>query len=424
MEDYRRRIIDDELDELMGALSAVAIEGPKGVGKTATAQRRADTVFELDDAEQQRLLAADPERIDRANGTVLIDEWQRYPPIWDRVRRSVDRNPTPARFVLTGSAAPTVAPMHSGAGRIVQVRMRPMSIAERQLEVPTVSLGSMLTGRRRQIEGETRVGLPTYVDEILDSGFPGIRSLPPRARRAQLDGYVARVVERDFAEQGHHVRRPATLRAWLEAYAAATATTAAYNAILDAATPGESEKPAKTTTIAYRSVLSQLWLLDPVPGWRPIDNALSRLAQAPKHHLADPALAARLLSLDADALLTASTGGRRNPQGRSMVGPLFESLVALSLRVYAQAVEGKVHHLRTRNADHEIDFIITGPGGRVVAFEVKLGRTIDNRDVRHLHWLRDQIGGQLADAAIITTGAHAYRRPDGIAVLPASLLGP
>lgn len=420
---YHQRIVDGELNDLLPALAAVAIEGPKGVGKTATAERRADITFELDDEEQQRLLAADPDRIDRATGTVLIDEWQRYPIIWDHVRRSVDRDPRPGRFVLTGSAVPVVAPVHSGAGRIVQVRMRPMSLAERDLDMPTVSLAGLMAGNHGPIEGEASLNLPAYVEEILHSGFPGIRSLAPRARRAQLDGYLARIVERDFEDQGHHVRKPATLRAWLEAYAAATATTAAYNAILDAATPGESDKPAKTTTIAYRDVLSQLWLLDPVPGWLPIDNLFARLAQAPKHHLADPALAARLLNLDADALLTAPAR-QRNPHGRAMLGPLFESLVALSLRVYAQATETKVHHLRTRNADHEIDFVISGPGGRVVAIEVKVARTVDDSDVVHLRWLRNKIGGLLADAAIITTGPYAYRRSDGIAVIPASLLGP
>ncbi|NDL60833.1 ATP-binding protein [Phytoactinopolyspora mesophila] len=422
MAGYQRRLLDTELDELLPALAAVAIEGPKGVGKTATAQRRADTSFELDDAEQQRLLAADPARINRATGTVLIDEWQRYPAIWDDIRRSVDQNPQPGRFILTGSAAPVVTPVHSGAGRIVQLRMRPMSLTERGLDTPTVSLTALLAGTRPQIEGEASMDLPAYVEEILRSGFPGIRHLPPRARRAQLDGYLARIVERDFHDQGYQVRKPATLRAWLQAYAAATATTTAYNAILDAAAPGESDKPAKTTTIAYRDVLTQLWLLDPIPGWLPVDNPFARLAQAPKHHLADPALAARLLNLDAATLL--ETTPQRRPHGRAMIGQLFESLVALSLRTYAQTVEADIAHLRTRNADHEIDFIITGPGGRIVALEVKLARTVDDNDVTHLHWLHTKVGDLLADTAIITTGPYAYRRPDGIAVIPASLLGP
>ena len=383
---------------------------------------QSSAILALDDEEQRRLVAADPARLDHERGTLLVDEWQRYPPVWDLVRRSVDRDGRPGRFLLTGSAAPVDAPVHSGAGRIVQIRMRPMSLAERGLGRPTVSLSTLLTGARGDVGGDTTLDLPAYADEILRSGFPGVRHLTPRVRRAQLDGYLARVVDHDFAEQGHRVRRPATLRAWLAAYAAATATIASYNSVLDAASAGESDKPAKTTTIAYRDVLEQLWLLDPLPAWLPADNPATRLAQAPKHHLADPALAARLLDLNESALLSGTAG--RAPLRRAMTGPLFESLVALSLRVYAQAAEARVHHLRTRNGDHEIDFVVVGPDGRIVALETKVARTVDDRDVVHLNWLRAALGPIVADTVVVTAGGHAYRRPDGVAVVPAVLLGP
>ena len=418
---YQPRVVDRELDELLDGLPAISLEGPKGVGKTATALRRAKTIFAMDDPAQRQLLRADPARIDRATPPALVDEWQREPAVWDLIRRSVDRDPTAARFLLTGSATPTHAPTHSGAGRIVQLRMRPMSLAERGLIAPSVSLGDLLTGGRPDASGESALMLPDYAEEIVRSGFPAIRTLPDRARRAQLDGYLARIVEHDFPEQGHPVRRPATLRAWLAAYASATATTSSYNAVLDAATPGDHDKPAKTTTLAYRDVLTQLWLLDPVPGWSTSRSAFTRLASAPKHHLADPALAARLLGVDVAALL----GGA---PGRSAPGPLlgafFESLVALSVRVYAQAAEATVHHMRSRNGDREVDLIVQRADQRVVAFEVKLARDVDDSDVAHLNWLRGQLGDDLLDAAIITTGPEAYRRPDGIAVIPAALLGP
>ncbi|MGH3984606.1 MAG: ATP-binding protein [Pseudonocardiaceae bacterium] len=281
MPEYLLRIVDNELDELAQGLPAISLEGPKGVGKTATAQRRARTTFALDEPAVRELLAADPGRLDRAPRPVLVDEWQRHPAVWDWVRRSVDRDSGAGRFLLTGSATPISAPTHSGAGRIVRVRMRPMTLAERGLPMPTISLSELLSGEQAPVDGDTTVDLPIYAEEILRSGFPAIRALPPRPRRAQLDGYLARIVEHDFPEQGHLVRRPATLRAWLTAYAAATATTASYNAILDAATPGETDKPAKTTTAAYRDVLSQIWLLEPLPGWLPARNPFTRLARHP-----------------------------------------------------------------------------------------------------------------------------------------------
>lgn len=421
---YRRRVIDDELDELMVGLPAISLEGPKAVGKTATALRRAATAFPLDHSDQVALLVADPGRITRETSPVLIDEWQRHPPVWDAVRRAVDRDGRAGQFLLTGSASPTSPPTHSGAGRIVRLRMRPMSSAERGLDSPSVSLRSMLDGARPQIDGRTDVDVPAYAEEIVGSGLPAIRPLPPRLRRAHLDAYLDQIVDHNFPDQGRQVRYPDRLRRWLRAYAAATSTTASYNSILDAATPGVSDKPAKTTTIGYRDVLTQLWMLDPLSGWLPTDNHFSRLAQAPKHHLTDPALAARLLNADAAKLLrggaTARAPGRHGP----LLGALFESLVTLDVRVYSQAAEARVHHLRTRNGDHEVDLIVEGVGGGVVALEVKLSATVTDADVKHLHWLRGQIGDDLVDAAVITTGPYAYRRKDGIAVIPAALLGP
>lgn len=421
--DYLPRIVDRELDELLPQLPAVALEGPKGVGKTATASRRAGRVLAVDDPAIRALLAADPARVLDGNGAVLIDEWQRLPQLWDLVRRAVDAGAAAGSFLLTGSATPPAAPTHSGAGRIVPVRLRPLSLAERRLDAETVSLAALLAGGRPDVGGSAAMTLQDYIEEIVSSGLPGIRPLSGRARRAQLDGYLSRIVERDFAEQGAPVRRPQTLRGWLRAYAAATSTTTSYNSILDAATPGESEKPAKTTTIVYRDVLAQLWLLDPVPGWTPSTSPISRLAQAPKHHLADPALSARLLGLDADAFHPSSVG-QSSRFSASMLGPLFESLVTCSVKVYAQAAEATVAHLRTRNGDHEVDLIVERSDGSVLAIEVKLGATPEDADLRHLHWLDERLGDRLLDKVVVTTGAEAYRRADGVAVVPAALLGP
>ncbi len=420
---YERRLVDTELDELIPHLAAIALEGAKGVGKTATALQRAKTVIELDQPEQQALLVADPDRLEQSAIPILLDEWQRLPRAWDLVRRSVDRNSAGGRFLLAGSASPRDQPAHSGAGRIVRLRMRPLSLAERSLTATTVSLNEMFTGTKSRLTGSSSIGLREYSEEILASGFPGIRTLTPRARTMQLDGYIARVLDVEFLEQGYRVAKPASLRAWLTAYAAATATTASYNAILDAATAGDSDKPAKSTTMQYREMLSRLFLTDPVPGWIPALNPLTRLAQAPKHHLADPALSARLLGVTADSLLSGRTPRAMGHDGL-LLGSLFESLVALSLRSYAQLHSASVHHLRTKDGDHEVDFIIEGSDRAVVALEVKLSPHVDDHDVVHLRWLAKKLGDQLVDAAVITTGSEAYRRSDGIAVIPLALLGP
>ncbi len=425
---YRRRIVDDELDELIAGLPAIALEGPKAVGKTATAMRRAATAYNLDDEAERSIAQADSSRLLDGERPVLIDEWQRLPESFDRVRRAVDAGASAGSFLLTGSASPTDPPTHSGAGRIVQVRMRPMTLAERGLGTPTVSLARLLgddRGRaeRTPIAGDTDVDLERYVHEILASGFPGLRGLSDRLARAQLDGYIDRIIDRDFDELGRQVRRPGTLRRWMQAYAAATATTASYEKIRDAATSGHGEKPARVTTQPYRDVLERLWILDPLPAWLPTRNRLTRLSAPPKHHLADPALTARLLGVDAATLLRGRPAGPPIAREGTLLGALFESLLTLSVRVYAQAAEARTAHLRTWSGAHEIDLIVER-GQRIVAIEVKLGHTPQERDVRHLLWLRDELGDELADMIVITTGATAYRRPDGIAVVPAALLGP
>jgi predicted AAA+ superfamily ATPase len=298
-----------------------------------------------------------------------------------------------------------------------------MTLSERGIASPTVSLGELLSGRRLPLDGVAEVRLADYAHEIVASGFPGLRSLGARALKFQLDSYLRNAVDRDVPGQGLAVRKPDAMLGWLRAYAAATSTTASYTAVLDAATAGVSDKPARSTTIAYRDVLTQLWLLDPVPAWGPAANPLARLAQSPKHHLADPALAARLLGLSVDTLLSGE-GRPIGPQAGGMLGHLFESLVTLCVRVAAQAAEASIGHLRTRNGDHEIDLVVVRDDGKVLAVEVKLAATVEDRDTAHLRWLADHLRADLLDAIIINTGPNAYRRPDGIGVVPLALLGP
>lgn len=419
---YSSRVIDAELDELMGGLSAIAVEGAKAVGKTATAMQRATTVHELDDRRQLEVAVADLDRVIAGDPPILIDEWQLLPPVWDKVRRAVDADPTPGRFLLTGSASPSGAGSHSGAGRIVILRMRPMSLAERLPGIATVSLARLLGGGEPSLEGRTDYRLEDYVDEILRSGFPGIRELPERAREAQLAGYVTRIVDRDFPELGRPIRDAPRLRAWMAAYASATATTASFEKLRDAATAGHSTKPSKTTVLPYREILERLFVLDPVPGWRP-RSPLRELAIAPKHHLADPALAATLVNVSREALLAGDTPGPLRPRDGTFLGALFESLVTLSVRVYAQAAGAQVHHFRTHRGEHEVDLVVEGRDGRVIPIEVKLAATASNDAVRHLHWFSERFGDDIVDRVIVTTGTEAYRRDDGIAVVPAALLG-
>jgi predicted AAA+ superfamily ATPase len=299
-----------------------------------------------------------------------------------------------------------------------------MSLAERAPGEASVSLAALLSGAHPAISGRTSLTLAQYTDEILQSGFPGLRQLSGRALRLQLDSYLQRVVDRDFRELGHTPRNPDGLRRWMSAYAAATATVATFERIREASTAGSETPPARSTVLPYREILQRLFLLDEIPGWQPSRNQLGQLALPPKHHLVDPALAARLLNATAKDLLAGESPGPVVPRDGTLLGALFESLVTLSVRVYAQPAEAKVSHFRTRGGRHEVDLIVERDDGRVIAIEVKLGADAKSDSVRHLTWLQQQMGNDLLERVVITTGPEAYRRADGICVIPAALLGP
>jgi predicted AAA+ superfamily ATPase len=421
---YRRRIVDNQLDRLLSGLAAVSIEGPRAVGKTATATQRAKTIHFLDDRGAYALLAADPTRILEEATPVLIDEWQLMPEIWDVVRRAVDAGGPPGRFILTGSQEVGDARIHSGAGRISTLRMGSMTLPERGASQPTVSLSEFLDGGRPALAGHTTTALREYVDEILATGMPGLRGLPDDLLTAQLGSYVARIVDRDAPSLGVGGRKRASLLAWMRAYASAVSGTTSKETIRDAATPGQGHKPARTTTDAYLDALESLWVVEPVPAWHPTKLPISEFTVSPKHQMFDPGITAYLIGESADSILAGAVAGPLLPRAATIMGALFESQVVHDVAVYARAVGAEIHHFREHRGKREVDVVVRRRDGRVLAIEVKLTRVPDAHDLKHLQWLRTTIGDQLIDSMVITTGADAYRRPDGIAVVPLALLGP
>jgi uncharacterized protein len=302
--------------------------------------------------------------------------------------------------------------------------MRPLSLVERGMGPATVSLGTLLRGERPTIDGTSRATLEDYAREIVQSGFPALRGLSERATLSWLDGYVERIVDKEFPEMGYVVRNPGLLRRWLAAYAGASSSTASFETIRDAAASGVNDKPSRSAATPYRDILERLYVVDSVPAWLPARNHLGRLGAASKHQLADPALAAQLLGIDVDGLLSGRDVRAIHVRDAPLLGALFESLVTQSIRVYAQAAGARVGHLRLHRGGREVDLIIERRDGRIIPIEVKLSGSVDDHDVRHLRWLKAELGDDVLDSVIVTTGPEAYRRTDGVAVVPATLLGP
>jgi len=286
-----------------------------------------------------------------------------------------------------------------------------------------MSLARLLEGVS-DIDGETAIGLQDYTEPIMHGGFPGMASRSDRVQRSQLAGYVNRIVDRDFLEASQKVRSPQSLRRWMTAYAAAPGPTTSLEKIGDAATAGDGKVPARSTTNTYREVLERTWIADPLPRYSPTMSRLNRLSTSPKWFLTDPALAVSLLDVTAEKLPAVGRGSVFVPSNGTLLGALFESLIALDLRGYAQALEASGAHLRMKTGDHEIDFLVEGSDGQTLAIEVKLTQMPPERDVRHLLWLKAELGHNLADMVVLTIGTKAYRRKDGVAVVPVAPLGP
>jgi predicted AAA+ superfamily ATPase len=424
MAQYVERIADTKLKRYLKELPAVLFEGAKGVGKTTMARRHAQTVFRMDDEITASLITGTPSIINESAKPVVIDEWQAAPSIFNTIRHYVDEDMTPGQYILAGSAIPIKAKLHSGAGRIVRMRLRPFSLHERGMAQMAVSLSGLLRGDTEIATDRVVVTQQQYVREIMASGFPGIRCIPETSRQDMLDSYIDSIVDREFADLGVAVRRPDALRAWMKAYAAAEGSTTSYESIINAASPGQDKKPSKQTTMTYRDTLAALWILDPVAPWLMEGSIYRSLGKAYKHHLVDPALAARLLDINERKLLSAE--GDVNILGnqtKTLIGRLFEGLVAQSLKVYADANGVDVRHLRTARGDHEVDFIIE-QGDVLVAIETKFAPHVGDDDVRHLNWLERTVTGRKIVKVLVYTGEYLATRPtDGVLLVPAACLG-
>jgi uncharacterized protein len=416
--EYVRRAVDDALDELLPELPAILLDGPKAVGKTTTALQRAKSTKKLYLQQDLDRAALRPSWLVEGEKPILLDEWQKLPQSWELVKERVDQDYSGGQFLLTGSLPQIGA--HSGAGRITSLRMRPLGLSERAVEPQTVSFGSLMAGNV-EVSGSTAFSSEQYAAEIARSGFFGIRSKTGNALRVTLDGYLQRVIDTDVRELGLNVRRPATLAAWLRAYAAATATVAKWEIIRDAATSGSEGPPTKATSLPYRDTLTRLRILDELPAWIPSRNHFTRVGSASKHYLADPALALALLDVSAEQLI-GEVGFRPTGFDKPLFGRMFEALAALTVRNLAEAKFAKVMHFRDSKGNHEVDLIVQRPDGKILAIETKLSETVSPSDFKHLHWLSDELGDDLVGKVVLYAGKDAYTA-QGVSVVPLALLG-
>lgn len=418
--DYRPRLIDNIIDSYLDAFGAVCVEGPKWCGKTWTSSYHCKSEIMLGNPDgnfQNRQLAQmSPSLVLEGETPRLIDEWQEVPQLWDAVRYKVDQNGNKGQFILTGSATPNhKGILHSGAGRIAKLRMRPMSLFESGNSSGDISLRDICEGRiEPKILGE--VDLRKLIDFIIRGGWPANQEttlkqaayLPIQYIRAVLDDDVYRI---DNVKRDKH-----KMELLLRSLARNEATTVTNKKLKNDIKEIDDEDIDVETVAAYLDVFQRLFLTD---NQKPFESKLRssiRIKQAEKRHLSDPSLAAALLNVTPEMLLN----------DLNTLGFLFEALCERDLKIYAESFDAELYHYQDYN-NNEMDAVIAMPDGKWCGFEIKLGANQIDMAAENLIKIKNEIeanGGTAPDSLCVICGLSnaAYQRPDGVFVVPITAL--
>ncbi len=417
MPNYRPRVADRELADLMKAVGAVLIEGPKASGKTATASRVAATVFDMDrDSTARASIELNPGYLFDRPTPILFDEWQTTPDLWNSVRRAVDASDRGrGLYLLTGSARPRDdVNRHSGAGRFATLRMRPMSLFESGHSNGDVSLAALLEGKR-QPGRDSGLTVPNLMERVVIGGWPDLLEADELTARRWLRGYLKQVIEVDIPSLVGR-RDPRTLGRVLTSLARFVAHAPATRTI--AADAGGERGPVNPATIySHLDALERLQLLDNSEAWQPHMRSRSRLRSAATRYFVDPSIATSALGVTSMDLLN----------DLPAAGYHFEALVVRDLRVYAQQLGGRIDTWRDEGGN-EVDAIITVPGGRWAAVEIKMSNTEVDTAAASLTKFAQRIDtsrhGEPQSLIVVTATGSAGMRNDGVHVVPITALGP
>ncbi len=420
---YLPRVVDAEMSDALNASPAVLIEGPRSCGKTWTGKRFAASEQLLDATVSARLAAnVDSGVLLEGPPPRLLDEWQLAPDIWNPMRRACDDRGRAGQFILTGSAnPPDDITRHSGAGRVLRVRMRPMSLFESGESDGAVSLAGLFESGRRSA-GDSGHRLGDIMEMACRGGWPNLVSTGADERTSLrvVRGYLDEISRTDVSRVDGVARNPAGVRRLLASLARNTAGEASF-ATLATDTAGETGDTGavhRRTVASYAAALERLFVVEDLPAWKPHITSRAQLRGAPKRHLADPSLAVAALASTSDAVMA----------DLAFAGLLFESLVVRDLRIYGQATDCELSHYRDSDG-LEVDAIVRRPDGTWIAVEVKLGgEAVINRAVRTLKRLQSKVDadrtGTPSRLVVVTAGGYGYEHPDGVTIAPITALGP
>ncbi len=419
-EKYIPRIIDAAVERYLATMGAVCIEGPKWCGKTWTSSYHSNSEFLVgnpDNNFQNRALAEmSPALVLEGETPRLIDEWQEVPPLWDAVRYTVDQRGQKGQFILTGSATPKrKGVLHSGAGRIGKLRMRPMSVYESGDSSGKVSLQELCEGKLTPaITGE--VDLRTLARLTVRGGWPGNLDIADADISLLPGEYLDAVIDDDVNRVDETRRDSRKVRLLLRSLARNESTTATNRTLKNDIKEIDDEDIDVETVATYLDIFNRLFLTDNQPPFSAKLRSSVRVKQAEKRHFCDPSLACALLRATPEKLIG----------DLETFGFLFEALCERDLKIYAESFGAQLYHYQDY-AGNEIDAVIELPDGNWCGIEIKLGANKIEEAAENLIHIRDEIakdGGKTPSALIVLCGLSnaAYQRPDGVYVVPLTAL--
>ncbi|MBR2408535.1 MAG: ATP-binding protein [Lachnospiraceae bacterium] len=418
---YKPRLVDKKIKEYLKTFGAVCVEGPKWCGKTWTSAYHSASQILIGSPEnnfQNRKLAElSPGLVLEGDIPRLIDEWQEVPPLWDAVRYEVDKRAEKGQFLLTGSATPNhKGIMHSGAGRIAKLRMRPMSLYESGNSSGAVSLSNILEGEvKPSMTGE--VSLRQLLDLIVRGGWPGNLEIPMEQAVLLPAEYLNAVIDDDVFRIDGVKRDARKIRLLLKSLARNESTTATNKKLKNDIKEIDDEDINIDTVAEYLDIFNRLFITENQPPFASRIRSSVRVKQAEKRHFVDPSLACAVLGVTTERLMN----------DLETAGFLFEALCERDLRIYAEACDGALYHYQDY-AGKEIDAVVEFRNGDWIALEIKLGANQIDAAAENLISIRDSIAQETAGVppkalCVICGMSNAvYQRPDGVYVVPITAL--
>ena len=418
---YRPRIVDSALKRKIRGKGAVLIEGPKWCGKTTTAEQISNSVLSVDDPATVKanitVSEIDPEKLLAGEQPRLLDEWQVAPKLWDAVRHHVDHHKGQGQFVLTGSSVPADVSetIHSGTGRFGWIVMRPMTLFESGDSTGEVSLGALFESS--EISGYSDLDLDRLAFLICRGGWPESVDMEPDVALDQAFDYIDAVIRKDMSRVDNIRRDPQKVRSLLRSYARNIGTQISQAAISADISSNGTTTVNEETVSEYLQALRKLYVVEDMKAWNPNLRSKTAVRTSDTRYFVDPSLAAASLRVGPSDLM----------KDLNTLGFFFEALVVRDLRVYAESLDGDVYHYRD-NLENECDVVIHLRNGRYALIEVKLGgESLIEEGVKTLKGVLRRIDtskmGEPAFMAVVTgTDRYAYKRDDGIMIIPIGTL--